>query len=89
VEKVNTLITPGKTVDIVVTDQGIAVNPDRSDLIHNLQKTGITLCTIEELKEKAEHIVGKPKPIEYTDKIVGVVTYRDGSALDVVRQVKQ
>jgi citrate lyase subunit alpha/citrate CoA-transferase len=89
VEKVNTLITPGKTVDIVVTDQGIAVNPDRTDLIHNLQKTGITLCTIDELKEKAEHIVGKPKPIEYTDKIVGVVTYRDGSVLDVVRQVKQ
>lgn len=89
VGKVNTLITPGKTVDIVVTDQGIAVNPDRTDLIHNLQKTGITLCTIEELKEKAEHIVGKPKPIEYTDKIVGVVTYRDGSVLDVVRQVKQ
>ncbi len=89
VEKVNTLVTPGKTVDIVVTDQGIAVNPNRTDLIHNLQKTGINLCTIEELKEKAEHIVGKPKPIEYTDKIVGVVTYRDGSVLDVVRQVKQ
>jgi citrate lyase subunit alpha/citrate CoA-transferase len=89
VERVNTLVTPGKTVDVIVTDRGIAVNPVRKDLIASLRKAGIELCGIEELKAQAERIVGKPEPIEYTDKIVGVVTYRDGSVLDLVRQVKR
>ncbi|HBC27970.1 MAG TPA: citrate lyase subunit alpha [Ruminococcaceae bacterium] len=88
VEKVNTVVTPGKTVDIVVTDQGAAVNPQRADLLSRLKKSNIPLCTIEQLKEKAERIVGKPKPVEYTDKVVGVVTYRDGSVIDLIRQVK-
>ncbi|CAB1252802.1 citrate lyase, citrate-ACP transferase (alpha) subunit [Ruminococcaceae bacterium BL-6] len=88
VEKVNTVVTPGKTVDIVVTDQGVAANPQRADLLSRLKKSNIPLCTIEQLKEKAERIVGKPKPVEYTDKVVGVVTYRDGSVIDLIRQVK-
>ena len=33
VRKVNTIVTPGSTVDILVTDQGVAVNPVRTDLI--------------------------------------------------------
>ena len=88
VEKVNTVVTPGKTVDIVVTDQGVAANPQRADVLSRLKKSNIPLCTIEQLKEKAERIVGKPKPVEYTDKVVGVVTYRDGSVIDLIRQVK-
>jgi citrate lyase subunit alpha/citrate CoA-transferase len=87
VENVNTIVTPGKTVDVLVTDQGIAINPNRSDLENRLKEAGIPICTIDELKQKAEKIVGKPEPIEYTDKIVGVVTYRDGSVIDVIRQV--
>ncbi len=75
-------------MDIVVTDQGVAANPQRADLLSRLKKSNIPLCTIEQLKEKAERIVGKPKPVEYTDKVVGVVTYRDGSVIDLIRQVK-
>lgn len=89
VDKVNTVVTPGKVVDVVVTERGIAVNPNRPKLAENLKKAGIELSTIEELKEKAEAIVGKPDAIEYLDKIVGVVTYRDGSVIDVIRQVKE
>jgi citrate lyase subunit alpha/citrate CoA-transferase len=88
VDKVNTVITPGETVDVVVTDRGIAVNPLRKDLIEKLIKAKLPVFTIEELKEKAEKITGKPKAIEYLDKIVGVVEYRDGSIIDVIRQVK-
>ncbi|WHH59091.1 citrate lyase subunit alpha [Petroclostridium sp. X23] len=89
VEKVNTVVTPGKTIDVIVTEKGIAVNPRRKNLLANLQKSGLPICTIEELKEKAEQTVGKPDQIEYTDKIVGVVTYRDGSVIDVIRQVNE
>lgn len=88
VEKVGTVVTPGKTVDVVVTDQGIAVNPHRINLTRNLREAGIPLCSIEELKEKAERIVGKPKPIPYTDRVVGVVAYRDNTVIDVIRQVQ-
>ncbi len=89
VEHVNTVVTPGKTVDVIVTDHGIAVNPNRQDLIKSFRDSNLPLCTAEELKDKAERIVGKPDRIEYTDKIVGVVTYRDGSVIDLVRQVKE
>lgn len=89
VSKVNTVVTPGNTVDVVVTDQGIAVNPERQDLAEKMAAAGLPVCTIEELRDKAEQIVGTPEPIAYTDKVVGVVTYRDGSVIDLIRQVKE
>ena len=88
VKAVNTIVTPGNTVDILVTDQGIAVNPLRQDLIEALRAHGVNPLSIEELQAKAEQIVGCPKPIEYTDKIVGVVAYRDNTIIDVIHQVK-
>jgi citrate lyase subunit alpha/citrate CoA-transferase len=87
-DRVNTVITPGETIDVLVTDRGIAVNPQRQDLIDKLRKSNLPLFTIEELKEKAEQITGKPEPIEFEDKIVGLVEYRDGTVIDVIRQVK-
>jgi citrate lyase subunit alpha/citrate CoA-transferase len=35
-----------------------------------------------------EALAGKPDPVEYTDRVVGLVTYRDGSVIDLIRQVK-
>ena len=87
--RVNTVVTPGNTVDILVTDQGTAVNPLRADLIANLRAANIPVCTIEALKAKADKIVGEPAPVQWEDKIVGIVKYRDGSVIDVIRQVKR
>ena len=87
-ERVNTVITPGETIDVVVTDRGIAINPRRKDLIERLSKTSLPLFTIEELKEKAEGITGKPEKIEYGEKIVALVEYRDGTIIDVIRNVR-
>ena len=44
---------------------------------------------INALYERAISLTGVPKPIEFTDKIVGVIRYRDGSVIDTVRQVKE
>ncbi|NLO26178.1 MAG: hypothetical protein GX114_08585, partial [Clostridiales bacterium] len=44
---------------------------------------------IEYLCQLAESFTGKPKPIECTDRIVSIVEYRDGTVLDVIRQVKR
>lgn len=86
-DRVNTIVTPGSTVDVFVSEYGIAVNPLRQDLIERLSSAGIKLNTIEELKNTAEKITGKPKPVGYKDKIVGLVYYRDNSVIDVIRQV--
>ena len=88
VDKVTTVCTPGEAVDVICTDYGIVVNPRRKDLIENLTKAGVELKTIEEMKEMAEQLTGKPDPVEFTDEIVGVVEYRDGSIIDVIKKVK-
>jgi citrate lyase subunit alpha/citrate CoA-transferase len=44
--------------------------------------------TIEELYNRAVSLSGVSDPIQFTDRIVGVIRYRDGSVIDVVRQVK-
>jgi len=88
VEAVKTIITPGSTVDVLVTDRGIAVNPRRPIVAERLKECQLPVVPIEELKRKAERLAGVPEPIEFEDKIVAVVEYRDGTIIDVVRQVK-
>lgn len=88
-ENVTTIVTPGSTVDVVVTDHGITVNPNRKDLIERFEKAGLELISMEELIKKAEFLVGKPKPVEFTDEVVAVVEYRDGSIIDLIRKVKR
>lgn len=88
VDSVTTVTTPGETVDVVVTERGIAVNPRRQDLIEKLKSTNLPVMTIEELKNIAEEITGVAKKLEFEDKVVAVVEYRDGTVIDVVRKVK-
>lgn len=87
-EKVVTVTTPGDSVDVLVTDYGTAVNPARQDIIECLDKAGIPHVTIEELKEKAYSLVGRPDDLEWEDKVIAIVEARDGSVLDVVRKIK-
>ena len=89
VENVITCVTPGENIDILVTDHGVAVNPKRPDLIEALTNAGIELFTIEQLCERAYSITGKPQEIEFTDKPVAIVRYRDGSVIDTVYQIKE
>ncbi|TWP28666.1 citrate lyase subunit alpha [Apibacter muscae] len=88
VDQVLTCVTPGENIDVLVTDHGIAVNPERPNLKRRLEDAGVSLVSIEELKNRALELTGIPKPIEFTDKPVAVVRYRDGRVIDVVYQVK-
>ncbi len=88
VDTVNTVITPGESIDVLVTELGIAINPGRKDLIEDFKNIGTPVFTIQELKDKAENVVGIPDKIEYDEKVIGIVEYRDGSIIDVVRKVK-
>ena len=72
---------------MIVTEVGIAINPDRQDLIEHFKTLDVPQYTIEELKEKAYQIVGTPGAIHYGDKVVALIEYRDGTLIDVVRNV--
>ena len=87
-EKVVTVTPPGEDVDVVVTDYGIAVNPRRPDILEALKKTRLPLRTIEELQQEAYAIVGKPDPLPFKDRVVAILEARDGTVLDVVREIE-
>ena len=91
-KRVFTCCTPGETVAAVVTEAGIALNPKHKyyeELKEDLEQANLKLVTIEYLQELAESLTGVPKPIETTDRVVCIVEYRDGSVIDVIREIKK
>ena len=87
VENVNTVVTPGASVDVVVTEVGVAINPARPDLIEMFKDLKVPQFSIEALKNMAYEITGTPAPIQYGDKVVALIEYRDGTLIDVVHNV--
>jgi citrate lyase subunit alpha/citrate CoA-transferase len=84
VDKVTTTVTPGNTVDVLVTERGVAVNPRRKELGDRLKDAGLPVMDIEDLKATAEKIAGKPGKVSFTDEVIGIVEYRDGTIIDRV-----
>ena len=81
-DRVTTITTPGKDIDVVVTQAGVAVNPKNTELKARLQAAGLPIVDIHELQAKAERLTGKPQPIRHGDKVVAEVIYRDGTVID-------
>lgn len=89
VPAVTTIVTPGDSIDVLVTEYGVAINPKRTDLLEEFKNvSGIKLISISELQKLAESKVGEAKPLEFTDRTVAVVEYRDGTVIDTIKQVK-
>ena len=53
-----------------------------------LRDAGLPVFSIQQLYERALEISGQPSPIDFLDKVVGVVRYRDGTVIDLVHQIK-
>lgn len=88
VDEVRTVTTPGETIDAVVTEYGIAINPRRTDLLERLKDhPTLKLYTIEELYEKAVSYTGAPKKRPRSGDIVAYSVYRDGTILDALDRV--
>ncbi len=81
---VNTITTPGETVDAIVTERGIAINPLRSDLFAKLVDSSLNIMTIEELQKVSHEICGVPQEVKKSDRLIGHVIYRDGSIIDSI-----
>ena len=83
--KVTTVTTPGETVDAIVTERGICINPRREDLLESALKSALPVADITALKKEVEKLTGVPRPAEFDhDKIAAVVEYRDGTLIDTV-----
>ena len=86
-KNVQTVVTPGETIDVLVTERGICINPKNPDLEKRLINAGLNVKKIHDLQKEIEAVVGVPNEIKYNDKIVGLIEYRDGTIIDVIKQV--
>ena len=88
-DRVTTITTPGETVDAIVTERGICVNPRRAELLEAALKAKLPVTEITELKKEVEKLTGVPEPIEFDyGKLLAAVEYRDGTLIDGVYAAK-
>ena len=87
-DRVGTISTPGRDIDVLVTQRGIAVNPKNAELAQRLKDAGLNIVDIHELKEIAERITGKPQALRRDGRTVANVIYRDGNIIDTISCVK-
>ena len=88
-DHVTCISTPGKDIDVLVTQGGIAVNPRREELAYCLKDAGLPVIDIHELKEKTEAITGKPQPIAHGDRVVAQVISRYGDLQDTIYNIPE
>lgn len=87
-ERVSCVSTPGRDIDVFVTQYGIAVNPKNEELRDRLIRAHLPIVSIEELKAKAESLCGVPKALEHGDKVAAKVIGRDGNVQDEIYMKK-
>lgn len=88
-KRVNTIVTPGETVDLVVTERGVCVNPNRPELKERLIEAGLVVKNIEDLEKEVDAITGAPKRVKTKENIVGIIEYRDGTVIDVIKEIDE
>ena len=89
VDRVRTRSTPGATIDVLVTDEGIAVNPRRDDLRERLLSHGLPVVGIDQLQAGAASKAAARPPVETSTRTAAIVEYRDGTVIDVVRTIAE
>ena len=87
-DRVTCVSTPGKDIDVLVTQGGIAVNPAKTELRDRLVSAGLPVVDIHELKEKAEGITGTPRRLPKGDRVVAEVISRYGDLQDQIYNVR-
>ena len=63
------MVTPGETVDAIVTERGIAINPLREDIAKLATDAGLPVTDIRKLKAEIEKITGIPDEVKFSDEI--------------------
>ncbi len=86
-DRVTCVSTPGKDIDVLVTQGGIAVNPAKVELRDRLVAAGLPVVDIRQLQEKTERITGKPDRLTKGDRVVAEVIGRNGDLQDCIYNV--
>jgi len=95
VDRVFTRTTPGEVIDVVVTEEYMAVNPSsRSRALEPLRENAVSaslkLVSMEELHHhsltKAREFGSIPPRAATTDEVVHLIEWRDGTLLDTIRR---
>jgi len=89
-DSVTTITTPGETIDVIVTEMGICINPARKDLLEQFKDSKLPIRDIHDMKAEVEDICGgQPAPPRTKDRVVALIEYRDGTIIDKVLQVEE
>lgn len=88
-KEVTTITTPGSSIDCLVTERGIAIHPNRIDLMERLKNTSLNIIPIETLYQKAMEMTGIPATRFNRQTPIGYVRYRDGRLIDTLYQTKE
>ena len=88
-DHVTCVSTPGRDIDVLVTQGGIAVNPKNEELSYRLKHAGLPVVDIHDLKAKTEAITGKPAKCPKGDLVVAQVIGRDGNLQDNIYSVRE
>jgi citrate lyase subunit alpha/citrate CoA-transferase len=95
VDHVYTVTSPGEVIDVIVTEDYIAINPlSKSSgieaLRNNAKDFNLNVVSIEDLHaksiEKAKEFGELPMKNETTDEVVHIIEWRDGSLLDTIKK---
>ena len=86
-DRVSCVSTPGRDIDVLVTQRGVAVNPKNQELMLRLKDAGLPVVDIHELKQIAERITGTPRKNVRSGRTVANVIYRDGTQIDSIQSV--
>lgn len=92
VDRVGTVTTPGRFVDVFVCQDGVAVNtalPRNRELALRLKDAGVPVTDIHALKRIAERYTGKLPSLRKGRRTVGLVYWRDGSVLDEIKALSE
>jgi citrate lyase subunit alpha/citrate CoA-transferase len=88
VDRVTTLVGPGELIDVVVTERGLAIHPQREDLRAALRGSHLPIRDIREMKAEVERLCGgPPEPPALAEDFVAAVHWVDGTVIDAVRRV--
>ena len=86
-DRVTCISTPGKDIDVLVTQGGIAVNPKNTELRQRLIEANLPIIDILDLKKKVEGITGVPTKLLKGDRKVATIIGRNGDILDNIYNV--
>jgi citrate lyase subunit alpha / citrate CoA-transferase len=85
VENVHTITTQGKHVDVLICEEGIAVNPTNTELLERLRTHHLNPLDIHELIDKAQKQATHQSVAKGEGAIVATVENRHGDFIDVIR----